>query len=61
MSQNSSAENIVSLFWVSPPVAALTRLLPHWWGRFIYLFFEGHWEEPGPTSFFWGGGGRGEW
>lgn len=30
-------------------MAALTRLLLHWWRRFIYLFFEGHWEEPGPT------------
>lgn len=26
-------------------------------GRFIYLFFEGHWEEPGPAFFFFGEGG----
>lgn len=40
-------------------MAALTRLLLQWWGRFIYLFFEGHWEEPGPTLSL-GGGAVGE-
>ena len=30
-------------------MAALIRLLLQWWRWFIYLFFEGHWEEPGPT------------
>ena len=42
----STEKHTSSLFLISPPVAALIRLLLQWWGWFIYLFFEGHWEEP---------------
>ena len=41
-----SKKHTNSLFLISPPVATLIRLLLQWWGWFIYLFFEGHWEEP---------------